>query len=224
MLAFLLFFACSQTPASPSTPAKAPAPAAPSLPEGANPLLLEPKKANEQAPDSYQVKFTTTKGDFVMKMTRAWAPLGADRFYNLVKIGYYTDVAFFRVVDGFMVQFGIHGLPAVNSAWRSARIQDDKVIEHNTRGKVTFAMAGPNTRTTQIFINFVDNSNLDSMGFAPIGEVTSGMEIVDGLYNGYGEGYPHGSGPDQQRFQTLGNSYLKSDFPQMDYIKTATLL
>lgn len=226
MLTLLLALACSTKPAEPVAPKAAPPPAPVSaLPAGANPALLDPKLATETAPDSYRVKFDTTKGEFVVKVTRAWAPNGADRFYNLVKIGYYNDIAFFRVVDGFMVQFGIHGIGDVNKVWRNARIQDDPATHHNTRGQVTFATAGPNTRTTQVFINFGDNSNLDSQGFAPFGEVEgNGMEVVDSLYKGYGEGYPHGGGPDQGRLQMKGNSYLKESFPEMDYVKTASLL
>ena len=185
---------------------------------------MNPSAANAQAPATYEVKFETTKGDFAVKVTREWAPLGADRFYNLVKMGYFDDAAFFRVVDGFMVQFGINADPAVNGKWRPAKIQDDPVTQSNTRGKITFATSGKNSRTTQVFINFADNSNLDGMGFAPFGEITSGMDIVDSLYKGYGEGAPRGRGPDQGRIQGEGNSYLKAEFPQLDYVKKASVL
>lgn len=189
-----------------------------------DPRLLEPDKATETAPESFKVKFETTQGDVVIDVTRAWAPIGADRFYNLVKLGYFTDIAFFRVVDGFMAQFGIHGNPKVNTAWRSAHIQDDPVKESNKRGYITFATSGPNSRTVQMFINFGDNSRLDSQGFSPFGKVSSGMEAVDKLYKGYGEGQPMGRGPAQARVQMQGNDYLKSDFPKLDYIKSASIL
>jgi peptidyl-prolyl cis-trans isomerase A (cyclophilin A) len=186
--------------------------------------LLDPSKLTEQAPASFKVLFKTTKGDVTLEVNRDWSPLGADRFYNLVKNGYFTDVAFFRVIGGFMAQFGIHGDPAVSAAWRTARIQDDQVKQSNKRGYISYAMAGPNTRTTQLFINFGDNSQLDSMGFSPFGKVVSGMEVVDAVYNGYGEGAPNGRGPDQGRVQMQGNAYLKADFPKLDYIKSASLL
>lgn len=208
-------------------PAKEPAPAEvsdPGLPADANPALTDPSKATEKAPDKYKVKFETTKGDFVVEVNRAWAPLGADRFYNLVKIGYFQDIAFFRAIDGFMVQFGISGHPEVNAAWREARIQDDPVKESNTKGMITFATSGKDSRTTQVFINFSDNANLDGMGFAPFGKVVEGMEIVDSLYKGYGEGAPRGRGPNQGRIQQEGNAYLKAEYPKLDYVKNATIV
>ena len=156
-------------------------------------------------------------------MHRDWAPLAADRFYNLVKNGFYDDVRFFRVLDGFMAQVGIHGNPTIAKAWGAARIPDDPVKQSNKRGFVTFATGGPNTRTTQIFINFRDNVALDKQGFAPIGEVTAGMNVVDRLYSGYGEGAPSGKGPDQQRVQGEGNTYLNKDFPRLDFVKAATI-
>ena len=185
--------------------------------------LKTPAALTEQAPATYNVNFDTTKGLIVITVHRDWAPNGADRFYNLVKNGFYDDVRFFRVIDGFMAQFGIHGNPAISSAWRGANIKDDPVKQSNKRGFVTFATAGPNTRTTQLFINFGDNAGLDKQGFSPIGEVTKGMDIVDKLYNGYGEGAPRGKGPDQGRTQAEGNAYLSKDFPKLDYIKTATI-
>ena len=178
---------------------------------------------NEPAPASYKVKFDTSKGVFVVQVTRAWAPQGADRFYNLVKSGFYDNVRFFRVISGFMVQFGINGDPAVMAKWRGAPIKDDPVTQSNRRGTITFATAGPNTRTSQVFINFVDNSNLDRMGFAPFGRVVSGMDVVDKLNAEYGEGAPRGRGPDQGRMQMEGNAYLAKDFPRLDYIKKATI-
>ncbi len=188
------------------------------------PALLAPEKATEKAPDKYKVKFVTTKGDVVIEVTRDWAPKGADRFYNLVKLGYFEDIAFFRVIDNFMAQFGIHGEPKVNAAWRKARIDDDKAKESNKRGYVTFATSGPNSRTVQMFINFKDNTMLDSQGFSPFGKVVKGMDVVDKLYKGYGEGAPRGRGPSQPLVQSRGNAYLQKDFPKLDYIKSASLM
>jgi peptidyl-prolyl cis-trans isomerase A (cyclophilin A) len=185
--------------------------------------LRNPSALAEKAPDTFKAALDTSKGQIVITVHRDWAPLGADRFYNLVKSGYLTDVRFFRVLSGFMAQFGINGDPAVAAAWRGARIQDDPVKQSNKRGYVTFATAGPNTRTTQLFINYRENASLDKQGFAPIGEVTSGMDVVDQLYSGYGEGAPSGKGPSQQRAQAEGNAYLMKEFPRLDYIKAATI-
>lgn len=185
----------------------------------------DPAQATATAPPVYKVKMATTKGDFVIEVHRDWAPLGADRFYNLVKLGYLNDIAFFRVVKGFMVQFGIHGDPAMNKTWRNARIQDDPTgKQSNTKGMVTFAMAGPNTRTTQIFINYGDNARLDSMGFPPFGKVLDGWKVVDAIEGMYGEGAPGGRGPAQGRVQSEGNAYLKADFPKLDYLKSASIV
>ena len=178
-----------------------------------------------KAPAVFKVQFTTTKGEFAVEVHTDWSPHGARRFFDLVKAGYYDDAAFFRNIGGFMVQFGIHGDPAVNAKWRGERIQDDPMgVQSNKKGFLTFAMAGPNTRTTQLFINFADNSRLDGMGFTPIAKVVSGMEVVEKLYNGYGEGAPRGMGPEQNRIQDEGNAYLKKDFPKLDYIKTARIV
>jgi len=185
--------------------------------------LSNPAALTEKAPDTFRVNFDTSKGPIVVTVHRDWAPNGADRFYNLVKAGFYDDVRFFRVIPNFMAQFGIHGTPAVMSAWRSAQIKDDPVKQSNQRGFVVFATAGPNTRTTQLFINFKDNSSLDKQGFAPFGEVTKGMDVVDKIYDGYGEGAPRGKGPEQGRLQNEGNAYLVKEFPKLDYIKTATV-
>src|SRR5579862_7397242 len=178
--------------------------------------LANPAALNEQAPATYKVQFDTSKGPFVIEVHRDWAPNGADRFYNLVKNGFYDNVRFFRVISGFMVQFGINGDPQVSARWRQASIQDDPVTQHNTRGMITFATAGPNTRTTQVFINFADNSQLDSMGFAPFGKVLSGMNVVDAINAEYGEGAPRGRGPDQGKLQSQGNVYLAREFSRMD--------
>ena len=175
---------------------------------------------NLQAPDVYRARFETTKGSFTIEVTRAWAPLGADRFYDLIKNGVYDGARFFRVLPGFVVQFGIPGDPATARKWRSANIQDDPVTQTNAPGAVTFATAGPNTRTSQVFINLGNNASLDKMGFAPFGRVTEGMDVVGQLYS-YGEGAPHGRGPDQGRIQNEGNAYLEKGFPKMDYVKKA---
>jgi peptidyl-prolyl cis-trans isomerase A (cyclophilin A) len=190
----------------------------------ASPGFSDPSKLAATAPDTFKAQFNTTKGKIVVEVTRSLAPNGADRFYNLVRSGFFSDVAFFRVIPGFMCQFGIHGDPSVSAKWRDANITDDAVKGSNTRGAITFATAGPNTRTTQLFINFGDNSNLDGQGFAPFGKIVEGMDVVDKIYGGYGEGAPGGNGPDQGRIQGEGNAYLKKDFPSLDYIKSAIIL
>ncbi len=177
-----------------------------------------------QAPDSFNAKFETSAGDFVLAVHRHWAPRGADRFYNLTRSGYYDGGRFFRVIPGFMVQFGIHGDPLVAAAWRDQRIPDDPVRRTNLRGMVSFATAGPGTRTTQVFINFGSNDALDAQGFAPFAQVVAGMDVVDRLYAGYGEGAPRGRGPDQGRIQAEGNAYLERGFPRMDYVKRASIV
>jgi len=186
--------------------------------------LKNPAALTEKAPATFKAKFDTSKGAVIITVHREWAPNGADRFYNLVKAGFYDDVRFFRVIPNFMAQFGIHGDPNVMAAWRPATLKDDPVKQTNSRGFITFATAGPNTRTTQLFINFKDNASLDKSGFAPFGEVTTGMDIVDKIYDGYGEGAPSGRGPAQGRLQSEGNAYLLKEFPKLDYIKTATIV
>jgi peptidyl-prolyl cis-trans isomerase A (cyclophilin A) len=183
-----------------------------------DPLLLQPEKLTAKSPDVYEVKLTTTKGDIVVQVTRAWAPIGADRFYNLVKHGFYNDAAFFRIVPGFIVQFGLSANPAVNKAWRSANIKDDPVTQSNRPATLTFATAGPNTRTTQLFINLGNNGPLDGQGFAPFGQVTSGMDVVQKLYSGYGER------PDQGSITNEGKAYLDKNFPNIDRIESATIV
>jgi peptidyl-prolyl cis-trans isomerase A (cyclophilin A) len=185
--------------------------------------LMNPAALNEHAPAVYKVDFDTSKGLFVIEVHRDWAPAGADRFYNLVRNGFYDNTRFFRVIPGFMAQFGINGDPQVSAKWREAHIPDDPVKETNARGMITFATAGPNTRTTQVFINFGNNSMLDSQGFAPFGKVASGINVVDALFAGYGEGAPRGAGPDQSRVQQEGNAYLTQSFAKLDYIKKATI-
>jgi peptidyl-prolyl cis-trans isomerase A (cyclophilin A) len=191
--------------------------------QSTTPAYADPSKLTDKAPDDFKAVFHTTKGDFTVDVTRSLAPNGADRFYNLVKSGFFTDIAFFRVIPGFMCQFGIHGDPNISSKWANADIQDDPVKGSNTRGAITFATAGPNTRTTQLFINFADNTSLDGQGFAPFGKVTEGMDVVDKINGEYGEGAPNGNGPDQGRIQAEGNAYLKKDFPHLDYIKSVTV-
>ncbi len=187
--------------------------------------LLHPDQLNEQAPEKFQVKFETSKGDVVIEVTRRWAPIGADRFYNLTKNGFYDGARFYRVISRFMVQFGFNGDPEISKAWAGATIRDDQVLQSNGRGYITFAKTGaPNSRTTQLFINFVNNSNLDGMGFAPFGKVVKGMDVVDKLYSGYGEGAPSGQGPSQTAIRLKGNAYLEKGFPNLDYIIKATIL
>lgn len=178
----------------------------------------------QPAPDSFTVAFETTKGRFLVRAVRAWAPLGVDRFHYLASNQYYVGTRFFRNLPNFMAQFGIHGEPEVNDAWRDRTIPDDSVRQSNQRGFVSFAMGGPNTRTTQLFINKRDNRRLDAMGFAPIGQVTEGMDVVDSLYTGYGEGPPMGGGPDQGRIEREGNRYLARMYPQLDSIVSTRVL
>jgi peptidyl-prolyl cis-trans isomerase A (cyclophilin A) len=198
--------------------------AATNPPPAVSPGFDDPAKLTATAPETFKARFDTTKGRFTIEVTRSLAPNGADRFYNLVQSGYFKDVAFFRVIPGFMCQFGIHGDPDISAKWREANIGDDPVKGSNTRGTITFATAGPNTRTTQLFINFADNTSLDGQGFSPFGKVVQGMDVVDKINSEYGEGAPMGRGPDQGRVQMLGNAYLKKDFPNLDYIKSATIV
>ena len=176
-----------------------------------------------ECPDTYTVKLETTKGDILIDVHKDWAPRGAQQFWELVTSGYYTDIAFFRVIEGFIAQAGIHGNPDTNKKWREKKIADDPVKQGNAKGTVTFAMAGPGTRTTQFFVNFKDNHQLDNMGFAAFGKVRD-LKVVEALHAGYGEGAPRGKGPSQMLMQTKGNDYLKSSFPQLDYIKSASIV
>jgi peptidyl-prolyl cis-trans isomerase A (cyclophilin A) len=184
--------------------------------------LLRPALLKDKAPGSYQVKFTTTRGEFVVTVTRAWGPLGADRFYNLVKHHFFDNASFFRVHPGFVVQFGISAYPPVSKAWTDANIKDEPVVQSNKRGYITFAKTSlPNTRSTQVFINLIDNSQgLDSQGFAAFGVVDGqGMNVVEMMYAGYGE-----NGPDQGELAAKGKPYVDKSFPKIDSIKTATLV
>jgi peptidyl-prolyl cis-trans isomerase A (cyclophilin A) len=183
--------------------------------------LLNPALLKGKAPDTYQVKFTTTRGEFVVTVTRAWAPVGADRFYNLVKHHFFDNSSFFRVVPDFVVQFGLSAYPPVSAAWKDTNIKDDPVTQSNKKGFITFATAGPNTRTTQVFIDLKDNTRLDSMGFAPFGVVEGkGMDVVEMMYGQYGDN----AGPDQDQIQKQGKPYLDKGWPKLDSIKTATLV
>jgi peptidyl-prolyl cis-trans isomerase A (cyclophilin A) len=186
------------------------------------PSLLHPATLKAKAPPVYSVKFTTTKGPFVVTVHRAWAPLGADRFYNLVRAKFFDGVTFFRVVKAFVVQFGISPSPAISKLWTDNVIKDDPVKKSNIIGTITYADAGPNTRATQVFINLGDNTSLDAEGFAPFGQVTSGMSVVNKLYGGYGEKPSSGAAQDQMIHQ--GNAFLKKHFPKLDSIITARLV
>jgi peptidyl-prolyl cis-trans isomerase A (cyclophilin A) len=175
------------------------------------------------APDVYKVKFETSKGDFVLQVNKEWAPIGAQRFYELAQTGFFDKARFFRVITGFMVQFGINADPKISATRENDIISDDPVKQSNNKGRITFATRGPNSRTTQVFINLADNPNLDGQGFAPFGEVVSGMDVVQSLYAGYGEGAPGGNGPSQPLIQAQGNEYLQKDFPLLDYIKKTSV-
>lgn len=197
-----------------------------SAPGGAPSALLRPdeRALRAAAPDTFWVRFETTRGPFTVQVVRALAPRGADRAYYLVRSGYYDGVRFFRVLPGFVAQFGASGDPRVARVWDVRTIADDPVARTNARGTVTFATAGPNTRTAQLFVNLRDNARLDRMGFAPIGRVTEGMAVVDSLYGGYGEGAPRGRGPDQDRIAAEGTAYLAREFPKLDWVRRATVV
>jgi peptidyl-prolyl cis-trans isomerase A (cyclophilin A) len=202
--------------------AQAPAPSAAkkaaAAPAAAAPNLLNPASYKAKAPDVFKAKITTSKGDVIIQVNRGWAPMGADRFYNLIRANFYKDASFFRVVPGFMVQFGIPARPDVAAVWERARLIDDRVLQSNKRGTITFATAGPNTRTTQLFINFGNNTFLDGQGFAPFGEVVEGMDVVDKTFSGYGET------PNQGLIQSQGKAYLDKNFPNLDRILSTTVM
>lgn len=182
-------------------------------------VLNNPQLAGAEAPGQFEVDFQTTRGDFTITVHREWAPHGADRLYNLVRIGYYDGVAFFRVIDNFIAQFGMRGDPEVDAAWQNAQLPDDEVRRSNVRSKVSFAISGPDSRTTQLFINTNDNAqSLDDRGFSPVGEVTEGMDVVDSLYGGYGES------PEQERIRREGNDYLRDEFENLDWIERASIV
>ena len=228
----------AEAPPPAAAKAEAPAPAAttpPAQPEAAasapaepprvgyDHALLRPALLKEKAPETYQVKFVTTRGDFMVTVHRDWAPIGADRFYNLVKHHFYDNASFFRVVPGFVVQFGISAYPPVSAAWENANIKDEPVVGSNKRGYLTYAKTSmPNTRSTQIFINLKDNARLDGQGFSPFGVIDAqGMKVVEMMYDQYGDSTP-------DNFQDLitkqGKPYLDNGWPKLDSIKTATLV
>src|SRR5580704_6111358 len=231
----LVVAACGSGPTMAITPVDAPTSVA-SAPSAAPPRPtiaavhhaaseLDPALATAHAPEAFAVLFTTTQGDFVIEVHRAWAPKGADRFYNLARLGFFDDTRFFRAIEGFMVQFGIPGDPKVAAKWRDANIPDDPVTQSNLRGYVTFAQTGrPNSRTTQVFVDYRNNTRLDSAGFTPFGKVIQGMDVVDSLYKGYGEGAPDGDGPNQSLIQSQGNEYLDREFPKLDRILSTQIL
>ncbi len=200
----LLFAGCSSGPAPSTAEKKAP--------------------VEEKAPNVFRVRFETSKGPFVIEAGKDWAPRGTDRFFELLKAGFYDEARFFRVLPRFVIQFGINRDPKVSELWSQLQIVDDPSKQSNSRGTVTFAKRGPNTRTTQIFINMVDNPSLDSSGFPPFGKIVEGMEVVEKLYAGYGEMNPNGNGPDPMKIQAMGNEYLIRNFPQLDFIKTARVV
>ena len=208
-----------ETPVVPEATPSAPASV---TKQGYDRALLRPAGLKEQAPETYQVKFVTTRGDFVVKVTRAWAPIGADRFYNLVKHHFYDNASFFRVVPAFVVQFGISAYPPVSAAWADANIKDEPVVGSNKRGYLTYAKTSmPNTRSTQIFINLKDNAGLDGQGFSPFGYVDpQGMKVVEMLYDQYGDS----GGPDQDQITKQGKPYVDKGWPKLDSIKSATLI
>lgn len=183
-----------------------------------------PQAIAAAGPDSFGVAFHTTRGAFTARFRRSMAPRGADRAWHAVQARYYDGVRFYRVIPGFMAQFGFHGDPAVNSAWEALPFRDDPVTTSNRRGTVSFATRGPHTRTTQLFVNMRDNANLDALGFAPVGQVLDGMGVVDSLFSGYGDGAPRGRGPDQDRIAARGNAYLAREFPKLDWIDSARVV
>jgi peptidyl-prolyl cis-trans isomerase A (cyclophilin A) len=188
---------------------------------GSKPSLMNPGSLRAKAPDIFKAQFTTTKGDFVVEVHRDWAPIGADRFYNLVKNGFYDNASFFRVLKGFVAQFGMNAKPAVQAVWQNANLRDEPVKQSNKRGTLTFAKTSlPNTRSTQIFINLGDNTQLDADGFSPFGMVVEGMDVVEKFYNGYTDR----NGPDQGKIASEGKAYLDKNFAQLDSIKIAKIV
>lgn len=185
--------------------------------------LLRPARFTETAPATFRARFETSVGEFVLELHRDWAPLGVDRFYNLAKNGFFDDSRVYRVIDGFMAQFGINADPYVSQAWKTQFIVDDPVVETNSRGRVTFAKGGLHTRTTEIFVNYRDNAGLDEEGFSPIGEVIEGMEVVDAFYAEYGDGPPRGTGPYAAMAQARGNEYLDAEFGELTRIIRVTV-
>ena len=186
--------------------------------------LLDPRRFTETAPPTYRVRFDTSEGDVVVEVHRDWAPLGADRFYNLVRAGYYDDVRVYRVVPGFVAEFGVNGSGTVTRIWHRFALLDDEVRESNTAGRLSFAASGPNSRTVQVFINLRDNTSLDERGFAPFGEVVEGFDAVERFYSDYGDGPPRGDGPYQAQAVIQGNEYLDAEFPDLSVIRSASIV
>lgn len=191
--------------------------------EGDRPDFYYPGRLTETAPDTFRARFETSAGDFVVQVHRDWSPRGADRFYNLVRSGWYDDQRIYRVVPGFMSQWGLHGDPVATYQWRNAFIDDDPVVVSNTRGRVTFATCDVDCRIQEIFVNTDDNPGLDAQGFSPFGEVVEGMEAVDAFYGGYGDGPPRGEGPYQAQVRAEGNAYLDAEFPELTRIERAVI-
>ncbi|MFZ0037606.1 MAG: peptidylprolyl isomerase [Candidatus Acidiferrales bacterium] len=220
VVSFVLFAINAAGQTGTQAPAKKPAPAAGTRTThmSYDPALLHPATLKAQAPEMFEVKFTTTAGDFVVQVNRSWAPIGADRFYNLVKHHFFDGAAFFRVIPGFIVQFGLSAFPQVNAAWQNANIKDEPVKQSNTPATITYAKAGPNSRTTQLFINYGNNGALDAQGFAAFGTVTGGMDVVQKIFSGYGEA------PDQNEITAKGKAYLDTKFPKLDTIKSTTII
>lgn len=215
------------SPREASPPAEAPGETADPGPARTASPLMNPASSemNMMAPATFRARFTTSTGEFVIEAHRQWSPHGVDRFFNLVRNGFYDGARFFRVLEGFMAQWGINGDPSIQRHWRASNIADDPVVEGNTRGRVTFAKGGaPNSRSTQLFINYGDNTRLDNAGFSAIGEVVAGMDVVERLHAGYGEGPPDGTGPDQGQIQAQGNRYLEASFPDLDFIERAEII
>jgi peptidyl-prolyl cis-trans isomerase A (cyclophilin A) len=215
LAAFVLLVSATILPASAQSSQK------PKQPAQSKETLRDPSKFNEKAPATFKAKFVTTQGEFVVDVTRASAPLGADRFYNMVKSGFFTGVKFFRVVPGFVVQFGMHGDPAISKKWLEANINDEPVKGSNTKGSLTFAKSGlPNSRSCQLFINLSDNNRLDGMGFAPFGRVSKGMDVIEKFYGGYRD-EPTGR---QGEIAEGGNKFLETNYPKLDSIKSAEII
>ncbi|HET9833024.1 MAG TPA: peptidylprolyl isomerase [Vicinamibacterales bacterium] len=222
VLATVALAAQTSTPKPAAPKPAAPAAAAPKPAAPAPNRLLNPAALTAKAPETFKVKFDTTKGPIVLELHRDWAPKGVDRFYNMTRNGFFNGVRFFRVIPNFMAQFGINGDPAVNEAWEKARLADDPPNgKSNVRGILTYGTAGqPNSRGTQLFINYKDNSYLDKTGFVPIGEVVEGMELVDMLYADYGAAPQN----EQNTLVSQGNKYMQTKYPKLDYVKTATIV
>jgi peptidyl-prolyl cis-trans isomerase A (cyclophilin A) len=199
-------------------------PSCASGPSGEKAVLLDTTHSAEIAPDVFRVRFETSRGPFVVEAHHAWSPWGVDRFYYLVRHQFYDSTRFFRVLPGYIAQFGINGDPQIAASWKERLFPDDTVPhQSNSRGRISFASAGPQTRNTQLFVNLRNNPSLNQ-SYAPIGEIVEGMNVVDSLWSGYGDGPPGGRGPDQSRIFAEGNQYIVREFPKLDYVKTARVV